>query len=43
MQDLVKDMEVPLYTTGGVLGMSLLLLTVFMDIAVLALTSKMLE
>ena len=44
MQGLVKDMELPLWPTGGVLEMSLLLLTVFMKVPIiLATTLRMLE
>ena len=43
MQGLVTDMEILIWPTGIVLEMSLLWLTVFMEVAVIAFTLKMLE
>ena len=43
MQGLVKDMELPLLPTGSALEMSLLLLTVFMELQVIVITRRMLE
>ena len=41
MHDLVKDMEIPLWTAGGVLGMNLLLPTAFIAIPPVTVTMIM--
>ena len=43
MQGLVKDMELPPWLNGSALEMSLLLLTVFMELQVIVITLRMLE